>query len=320
MQRIARKDANVVEFSRFLKPALKVMCGESFVIETEDALCGRIRDENDLPVPEVFGSLFATEPPSTNPVGGPVFVDGVEKGDVLVVEIIDVVPGEHGVTCIFPGVGPLQDSKTWEDLRGPATRIIKHLPGPSGTLSDGRGRFSPKVTWDLHPFIGTIGVAPEREVQATLTTQGPWGGNLDVRDICKGSKLLLPAFNEGGMLFAGDVHGSQADTEFYGVADETRGELTLGCDVIKRKRIPFPRIETPKSIIQLACYRPMEEAVKQAILWLMEWLVEDFGFDRKEAYMHMGVNPEVRVNIYQMVALDRLQYTVGVEFPKEFLS
>ena len=320
MQRVTRDKSLVPEFSRFLNPVLRVKRGERFVLETEDTFFGRIKEDNDLPVPELFGSLWEPEPALANPVAGPVFVEGAEKDDTLVVDIIDVLPGERGVTCIIPGVGPLQDSKTWEDLRGPLTRIIKHFPGPSGTCSDGKGRFSPKITWDLHPFIGTIGVAPERGIQPTLSGQGPWGGNFDARDVCQGSKLLLPVFVEGGLLFAGDVHGSQADTEFYGVADETTGDLTLSCDVVKGKKIPFPRIETPHSIIQMACNRPMEEAVRQAMLWMMEWLVQDFGIDRTEAYMHMSVNPDVRVNTYLMVPLGNAKCTVGVEFPKKYLE
>ena len=61
--------------------------------------------------------------------------------------------------------------------------------------------------------------------------QGSWGGNMDCREIREGSTIYLNCYHDGGLLFVGDVHGSQADTEFYGIADETRAEVTLSCEV-----------------------------------------------------------------------------------------
>jgi acetamidase/formamidase len=171
-------------------------------------------------------------------------------------------------------------------------------------------------------MIGTIGVAPTRPVlegSCSIDGQGPWGGNFDCRDLCKGTRLYLPVYHEGGLLYVGDVHGTQGDTEFTGVADETRAEVTLSVNVIKNKKIPFARLEKADSIVQLNCFRPLEDAVTQAFLWLMQWLVDDYGFDKREAYLQMTLNPYVRVNIYQMVKVGRIQYTVGVEFPKKYL-
>jgi hypothetical protein len=52
---------------------------------------------------------------------------------------------------------------------------------------------------------------------------------------------------------------------------------------------------------------------------MIDWLVQDYGLSPREAYMHMDVNPEVRINVYQMIMLRRINYTVGVSFPKKFL-
>ena len=51
----------------------------------------------------------------------------------------------------------------------------------------------------------------------------------------------------------------------------------------------------------------------------MEWMVTEHGVDEKDAYMHMCLNPEFRVNVYQMVRLGNLEYTVGAEIPKKYL-
>ena len=293
--------------------------GERFVVETEDAYGGLIRTNEKLPTPENVPGLR----PGTlwgNPLAGPIYVEGADKGDVLAIKIEEILVDEQGVTCFEPGLGPLQDSKRWSECNGPFTHIIKHLPGPSGTTRDGKGVLTDKVIWDLKPFIGTIGVAPELEVVSSVTGQGSWGGNIDCRDIRSEATLYLGCQNEGGLLFIGDVHASQADTEFCGVADETRAEITLLCEVVKNRRIFNPRLEKADSIIALCSSRPLENAVTTAMLDLMEWMVSEYGIDQKEAYMHLTINPDLRVHIYQMVNAGRLGYTAGVEIPKKYLE
>jgi acetamidase/formamidase len=255
-------------------------------------------------------------------VAGPIFVEGAKKGDVIAVRIDNIEVDEQGVACFEPDLGPLRDSKRWPECSGPYTRIISHLKGPSGTTRDGFGVFSDKVRWKLAPMIGTIGVAPEWDVTPSVSTQGPWGGNIDCRDIKEGTTLYLNCYNDGGLLFVGDVHATQADTELTGVADETRANITMRLDVIKGKRLNNPRLEKAESIIALCSSRPLENAVAAAMLDLMEWMVTEYGIDQKDAYMQLSVNPDVRVHVYQMVLspMSFLNYTAGVEIPKRYLT
>jgi amidase len=296
-------------------PLIKVKPGEQFVIETEDTYNGRIRPTQELPVAD-----FVHEILSMNPVGGPVYVEGAEKGDVLVVEVHEIIPDITGVSLIVPGQGPLRDSARWPSCRGPYVRFFRHLPSSTG--SSGTVIFNEKITWSLHPFIGTIAVAPEDPISAgsdTVTGQGPWGGNLDCRDVCKGARVLLPVFRRGALLFAGDVHASQGDGELTGEADETRAEVVLSCRLIKDREIPFARVDNETSIVQLNVDKPLEKAINQAFLWLIDWLVEEYGFTPRDAYVLLSIDPCVRINVYQMVDIGRLRYTVGVEFPKKHL-
>ena len=318
MQRITRNNAMEYEFDHRHPPKLTVKQAESFVVDTEDAGSGLGRNSdvahrlNDFPTRKF-------DPPKGNPIGGPVYVDGAERGDLLEVTIEKIVVDDQGFTNMRPGGGPLGDSFRWQSLRGPYVHIIKHIPGPSGTTRDGKGIFNDKITWDLQPFIGTIGVAPDREVETSAVGQGPWGGNLDVRDMKEGTKCYLNCYHAGGLLYVGDVHGSQGDTEFYGTADETRAELTLSCRVIKNKKIPFVRLEKSDSIVSLYSFRPLEIAVESAIVNLMEWLVTEYGVSERDAYMHTCINPDFRINVYQMVRIGRIQYTVGAEIPRRYL-
>ena len=218
-----------------------------------------------------------------------------------------------------PGSGPLGDSKRWPELGEPAVHIIKHLPGPSGTTRDGKAIFDEKTSWDLKPFIGTIGVAPDVEVETSVTGQGKWGGNWDIRDMKEGTKLYLNSYADGALLFVGDVHGGQGDGEWTGVADETEAEVTLSCEVIKKKSIPYARLEKTDTIISVFAARPMEDAVNTAIINLIDWIVTDYGVKPRDIYFQISTNPDFRINVYQAVKGLRLGYVVGAEYPKKYL-
>ena len=41
----------------------------------------------------------------------------------------------------------------------------------------------------------------------------PFGGNMDVRELCSGARLYLPVFNCGALFSAGDAHAAQGDGE-----------------------------------------------------------------------------------------------------------
>ena len=317
MKRILRAQAKVYAFDRSLPPKLRVNPGEKFILETEDAASGYLREEGQSPLNRPF--IDETWPPSANPVAGPIYIEGAHRGDLLAVRIEDIlVAGDQSYTFTARR-GPLHDSLQWSQAAEPYTHVLRHEPGPSGTMRDGRVWFNDRVSWPVAPFIGTIAVAPEREVLTSIFGQGIGGGNIDCRDIRPGNIFYVNAQNDGGLLFVGDVHASQGDTEFSGVAAESRAEVTLSVEVIPGKKIPYPRSETPVSLIALYNSRPLEHAVTRAIFLLMEWLVEEYGFSRRDAYLQVSVNPGIRVHVYQMIPEMALLYTAGVEFPKACL-
>jgi acetamidase/formamidase len=295
------------------------------MLDTEDAPSGAYRTPEDaaqLPEPWYLKHF----PPKANPVTDPVFIEGVECGDTLVVHIEQLELDSQGVTYWRPGHKPLGDSAKWRELSTP-TMVI-------GRIQDAEVVMEEATTWEdggvrrhplglrvrKSPFIGTIAVAPEREVETSVFGQGSWGGNLDVRDICPGTRVLIPCYHEGGLLYVGDVHACQGDTEFYGTAMEIRSTVTLRCEVIKHKRVPFMRLEKDGSIISLASARPLEEAVWRASIQLMEWLIDEYQCSPRKAYLLLGVNPDFRINVYQMALMGKLQYTVGAEISKACLA
>jgi amidase len=319
MQRILREQARKYAFNWQDQPLLRVQPGESFEIETYDASTGYFKTEADKAVPAKRPG-FDRVPPLANPIGGPVYLEGAKRGDVLVAVIEDILVDSYSWIAIGPKRGPLGESTRWPELSGDyTTKIFKHMPGLSGTTRDGTLHFNDKISWPITPFVGTFGVAPDREVTTSLDGQGEWGGNLDIRDAAPGNKVYLPIFHDGALFYLGDVHASQGDTEFSGTAAETKATTRLKLDVIKNKKIPGPRIEKPGTLVAIHANRPLEVAVETATFQLMDWLISEYDFTPVDAYCLVSTCPDFRINVYQMCKIGKLSFVAGAEIPKRYV-
>jgi acetamidase/formamidase len=325
MKTITREESGVFEFGRHAEPLLTVEPGESFKIETWDVLKGQLFEHgmgefeaDDVP-------LLNTPPPGfdANPVSGPVYVEGAERGDTLAVTIEEIVP-QRGFTMTLDGFGNLAGKEGWDDCKGNRAHEVELEPGPSGTTADGTARMEldgHEWTWELNPHIGTIATAPGRTVQEPLTSQGPWGGNMDVRDVSQGSTVYLNSYVEGGLLYAGDVHASQSDSEYSGIAVETTAEIVLSVEVVDEAVPGVFRIENEETIVHVDSARNAgspEAALDGCFEAMMNELVDDHGLGEREAYIQMSVNPAITARVYQFVQPGFV--TVGVKLDKSLLD
>jgi amidase len=283
------------------RPVATVAPGEVVEVETWDALGNAVKSNQTLE--EVIQrSLVLYE----NPITGPIYVKGAKPEDVLLIEVVDISTPHSGVTVIMPGFGGLEG---WLQPSPPLTKFSKIIDGKAiYTLNDGR-----EINIPLKPFIGTIGVSPASEAISTITP-GRHGGNMDVPDVCPGNKLYLPVAVEGALIGVGDVHAVQGDGEICGTAIEIPSIITMKIDLIKKKKIDWPRIESPDEIMTVCSARPLEDAVRLAFLELIKWLEEDYGFERYDAYMFLSLATKVR--LAQIV--DPL-FTVVAKLPKTLL-
>jgi amidase len=306
VQRIQRRDALLYGLDASLPPALRVAQGERFAVETEDASSGLLTAGDKPPTPENI-PYVRHAPAKANPVGGPVFVESFGPGRARV-EIHEIALAPTGVVYNRPALSPLADSVSWPEGSEEFTQLVEHRAGHAVV--------SERLRWRAAPMIGTLAFAPEWEVHATSVGQGPWGGNLDVVDLAPGAVVTLNAYHDGGLLFVGDVHGCQGDGEYLGVADESRAEVILSVTSADGEPLPAPRVETAARIVALGIDKPLEAAAHAAIRHLMAWLVADFGYTRREAYVTVGLNPGFRLRVYQMTAIRELSYVVGASLPR----
>ena len=80
--------------------------------------------------------------------------------------------------------------------------------------------------------------------------------------------------------YFGDGHALQGDGEIVGSGLETTMDVTFQFDLIKGRRIRWPRMEDADDIMVAGSVRPLVDAFRIAQVELIEWLVDDYGFDK----------------------------------------
>jgi amidase len=300
-------------------PVLHVRPGDRITTATVDARnwdsAGR-----EVPMSQRQPSLEA-ELRFSNPQIGPFYVEGAEPGDTLVVRILDIALNrEWGWSALNPGFGGLvtesringptglneplpEQFYRWElDLK----RLVGRLELPGSRLR--------AIEIPLHPFLGCIGVAPPYGQFIFSMAPAEHGGNMDSPETCVGATVYLPVFVRGAYLFFGDVHAAQGDGETGGSAVETTADVTVEVDLQKGKRIRWPRFENQDYIMVAGSARPLIDAFRIAHVELIDWLAQDYGFDRLEALQVVTQVGSARIgNVVDP------NYTVVARFPKKYL-
>ncbi|MCH8019002.1 acetamidase/formamidase family protein [candidate division KSB1 bacterium] len=249
---------------------------------------------------------------------GPIYIEGATPKDQLVVKIIKVQPNrEYGPARIRPGFGGLAADVRVRMLNPdiPSERFLWRLDRGRNiaSLDLPRSKLG-KIEVPMAPMLGRVAVAPKGEESFPGLWPGDFGGNMDAPEIKEGATVYLPIFHEGALFYFGDGHALQGEGEIAGTGLEATMDVILQFDLIKDKPIDWPRIENDEFIMVAASARPLIDAFRLAHIELIEWLEDDYGFDRWEAYQVLSQVAESTVaNIVDP------QYTVVAKFPKKYL-
>ena len=322
-----------------IRPIVRCEPGDEVVLETRDAFDGQMGSDATLE------TVAAPNLDVVHPLTGPVYVEGAEPGDLLEVEILDVEPASYGYTVQVPGFGFLRDAfpepfkVSWELADGWATSA--DVPG---------------VRIPGSPFMGTIGLSPghallaataERE-QALLDRGGfvlppsaasavpddpgiaaealrtipprEQAGNVDIKQLGAGAKLLIPVDAPGALFSAGDAHFAQGDCETCGTAIEMRAALHVrfavhkgeasekGIRDLRFTRADYylpPEYAAPRSFYATTGISVTKDgenraedatlAARNALLNMIEHLTER-GFTRQQAYAICSVAVDLRIS------------------------
>jgi amidase len=250
---------------------------------------------------------------------GPFYIETAEPGDTLVVRILKLTPNRdvavsnvtaNGISAV---AGDARTRMLNDPL--PARRFVWQIDRARmvGAL-DLPNSATKRIELPLKPMLGRVAVAPAGEEEWGGLWPGDFGGNLDASDVGQGATVYLPVFHPGALFYFGDFHALQGDGEIAGSGLESTADVTFQFDVIKGKRIRWPRIEDDTHIMVAGSIRPLSDALRIAYVELIDWLVTEYGFEKMEAYQVASQAGVVRVA--NMVDPN---YTVIAKFPKRSL-
>ena len=251
-------------------PAITIDSGEELMVETWDAFEG-IRDPEVLEAKSLKG-----------PATGPIWVNGAEPGDALKVDFISITPKEGAAHMVMPGRGFLE-----EDFPE-AYPTVMTLDGRQLVLPSG-------LRLPLVPSMGVVATTPTYP-QNTASDSGPYGGDIDMKELVAGSTMYLPVFVAGGLLALGDCHAVVGDGAVAGTGAECCSDTHIQVTVEKGMGISAPRALTPDYFVVLSYGEDLGPAMKQAVRNMVDFLVTEKGLNPYDAYTLCSLAGDVRVS------------------------
>src|SRR5947208_1686336 len=291
-------------------PVLKVNPGDVMELWTEDAFGGKVRGPDDV-ISKVIQFPFV------NPQTGPFYVEGAEPGDTLAIHFVSIEPSrDWGASTLVPLFGALSSTHQTATLQDPLPEIvwIYEVDRARGTVMYRASAGAYLVELPLDPMHGTVGVAPANLESRLSLVPDAHGGNMDTPEMRAGATCYLGVNVKGALFSLGDGHARQGEGETCGVAVETAMDSVIAIELIKERVTPWPRLESDDFIMSTGSARPMEDAFRIAHADMVAWLVEEYGFERLDAYQFL-----TQVSESPVANVCDPNYTVLAKVRKQFL-
>lgn len=267
-------------YSSFSKPVLTIKSGDTVKMQSL-ASCG----PNDGITPDQMPKYVAPireqvtdKGPGGHVLTGPVYVEGAEVGDVLEVEVVKI---------------DLDTPFACNHFRATSGFLQSEFPYAKAKLipldrEKMIAHFAPGIDIPLHPFFGSMGVAPS---QARVSSVPPYnhGGNMDNKELVVGTHIFYPVWAKGGLFEAGDGHAGQGNGEVDVTAMETFLTGTFKFMVHKKEHLQWPRAETATSYISMGFDTDLTKAAQLALHNMIVFLTEEKHMNRDDAYMFTSV-------------------------------
>ncbi|MEM0086354.1 MAG: acetamidase/formamidase family protein [Zestosphaera sp.] len=278
-------------FSPDLEPVARVKPGTILEIETRDCFSNQLISEEQL-VTQIDWS-------AVNPATGPVYVEGVEPGDALVVKILKIDVSSEGFLVTLPGAGALPD-------------LVKEVKVRKCYVVGDKVVFRGSVI-NARKMVGVVGVATREKTPTGVP--GRHGGNLDTKYVTEGSTIYLPVEAEGALFGLGDLHAAMGDGEVCVTGCEVSGRVLVVLDVIKKSAPKWPVLEYGEWVFVLVSNENLEKAVREAVQVSVEAISHATGVSWHEAYMLASMATDLEIS--QVVDPRK---TLRVKIPKTIVD
>ena len=274
-------------FDGGLKPVLTIEPGDRVVIEC-------VSGNPDRPPPDEFKILpelkliheRAKRGTGNHILTGPIGINGATVGDVLEVKILEThLRQDWGYTAFRPYVGTVP-----EDF--PFSRMIHVRLDEASNMAI----LPSGIKVPMNPFFGQLAVQPPKSFGRQNSKEPrEFGGNIDCKDLVAGATLYLPVWNDGALFSTGDGHAAQGHGEVCGTAIETCLKGTFEFHLHKGLGWKMPRAETPTHYIAFGLDTDMDDAARQAVRQMIEWIVTLTGISKEEAYALCSIAADLHV-------------------------
>jgi acetamidase/formamidase len=301
LHRISKEDFHYY-WSKEHKPVLYIKPGDKVRFEINEVTSWQINKDSS------HEDLTKLDAKKFYPLSGPIYIENCKEGDTLVVEVNEVKTADWGWSGIIPDFGLLEEFTKpylykW-DLSNERYTLFKN-----------------KIKIPKRPFCGVMGVAPKEPGLHEVMPPTKRGGNMDIKHLIAGSKLLLPVYVDGALFSLGDLHAAQGDGEVCVTAIECSGEALVTFDVIKNSKMEFPRYYS--TMVNYSSYftttgisDDLMNATKIAVREMIKFLSDTLSLSNEEAYILCSVVGDLKIH----EVVDKPNWLVGFSIPSHILE
>jgi acetamidase/formamidase len=287
---------------------LGIDSGDTVVVWTRDVSDNQIGPDSDVSV------IADLDWDRVYPLSGPIAIQGAAPGDTLAIEILDIHTQGWGWTAILPGLGLLP-----EDFPDAYLRIFDLSHGDVAYLREG-------IAIPVEPFFGTMGVCPAGASALPVMPPGTFGGNMDTRQLVRGSTLYLPVQVEQAMFSCGDAHACQGDGEVCVTGLEAPMFASLRFTLEKGRSIPAPQYRTPAPLTPRVDSAPFYATTgvggdlfvcaQDAVRAMVDHIASTYSLGREDAYLLCSLAVDLKIS----EIVDAGQYIVSALLPESIFT
>ncbi|MEH7074500.1 acetamidase/formamidase family protein [Neobacillus drentensis] len=275
-------------FSKNYQPILSIESGDSVQFQTPDIDWGYTSKNGQ----RVHYTSRESESEWGHPLIGPIAINGAEPGMTLEIKINEIRPGWYG----WNGAG---GKNNWHNLK---LGLVEYEERSVNWLLDvenckGKCQFhNQSFSVNLQPFMGVMATAPSEDGVHSTIPPRYCGGNIDCKELTKGSILYLPIAVKGGLFSVGDGHAAQGDGEVSGTAIECPMDLVDLTFVVREDiNLQLPRANTPVGWITFGFHEDLNEAAIIALNEMLQLIQEIYQVDKHEATALASVAVDLRI-------------------------
>jgi acetamidase/formamidase len=171
-----------------------------------------------------------------------------------------------------------------------------------------------------------MGVCPAGATAQPVLPPGTFGGNLDIRQLVRGSTLYLPVQVEHALFSCGDAHAAQGDGEVCVTGIEAPMFAALRFTLHKGRSIPAPQYRTPAPLTPRVDSAPfygttgvggdLYAGAQEAVRAMIDHFTAAYDLGREDAYLLCSLAVDLKIS----EIVDGGKYIVSALLPEAIFS